>query len=73
MARFELDGKAKGGTDSEEFHKCMRDEVGPVECHVCKTKFFQGNKGQALEVCKECFEYVCSDHIYRHPNCERGR
>ena len=24
-------------------------------------------------VCKECNEYVCEDHLYRHPNCEEGK
>ena len=24
-------------------------------------------------VCPECVEYICADHLYRHPNCEAGR
>ncbi len=68
MGRF----KTEHGTDSEEFHDAMR-EAGPVECSVCGVRFFQGNKGQALEVCKGCMEYVCTEHIYRHPHCEQGR
>ena len=42
-------------------------ETGAVEC--CQkscVKFPQ-------TVCKECNEYVCEDHVYRHPNCEDGR
>ena len=72
MGRFERNGVAKSGTDSEIFYDAMR-EAGPVECIVCKVKFFQGNKGQALQVCKGCMDYVCSDHLFRHPNCELGR
>jgi hypothetical protein len=68
MGRF----KGEHGTDSEEFHDAMR-EAGPVECMVCGVRFFQGNKGQALHVCKFCQEYVCTEHIYRHPHCEQGR
>ena len=42
-------------------------ETGAVEC--CQkscTKMPQ-------TVCKECFEYVCEDHLYRHPNCNQGK
>lgn len=67
MGRF-----AESGTESEEFHDAMQ-EAGPVECSVCKIKFGQGNKGQTLNVCIECLEYVCNDHMYRHPNCSEGR
>ena len=24
-------------------------------------------------VCFVCNEYVCENHLYRHPNCDRGR
>lgn len=24
-------------------------------------------------VCTECVEYICEDHIFRHPNCEAGK
>ncbi len=68
MGRF----KTEHGTDSEEFHDTMR-EAGPVECKVCQTKFFQGSKGQSLEVCKECIEYHCIEHRFRHPHCSGGR
>jgi|FLOH01.1.fsa_nt_gi hypothetical protein len=73
MGRFERNGVEKAGTESELFYDCMKNEAGPVECHVCQVKFGQGNKGQALEVCKSCLEYVCTEHVYRHPNCEQGR
>ena len=72
MGRFTLNGKAKEGTDSEEFHNMMR-EAGPVECKVCKTRFGDGKKGLALQVCAECLDYFCLDHEYRHPNCSNGR
>mgnify|MGYP001109637303 FL=1 len=68
MGRF----RSEHGVESEEFHDAMR-EAGPVECISCKTRFFEGMKGQALEVCKECLEYICIEHRYRHPNCESGR
>jgi len=42
-------------------------ETGDVACcdKEC-TKFPQ-------TVCKECLEYVCEDHVYRHPKCEEGK
>lgn len=67
MTRF-----SKTGTNSEEFHDAMR-EAGAVECSVCKAKLGDGNKGQVLNVCIECIEYVCNEHLYRHPNCSEGR
>jgi len=24
-------------------------------------------------VCEECVEYVCEDHLHRHPDCDNGR
>ncbi len=42
-------------------------ETGAVEC--CQkscTKMPQ-------TVCVECLEYVCEDHIYRHPDCNQGK
>jgi hypothetical protein len=24
-------------------------------------------------VCEGCLEYVCENHVHRHPNCEQGR
>ncbi len=24
-------------------------------------------------VCEDCIEYLCEDHLYRHPNCAMGR
>ena len=42
-------------------------ETGAVECvQKSCTKFPQ-------TVCQECFEYVCEDHVYRHPNCNQGK
>lgn len=67
MGRFSSEG-----TESEEFHKAMK-EAGAVECSVCGVRFGQGNKGQALNVCIECLEYVCNEHMWRHPNCSEGR
>lgn len=69
MGRF-----AESGTDSEEFHEAMR-EAGPVECSVkgCGVRFSQGSNGMTLNVCEECIQYVCNDHLYRHPVCSLGR
>lgn len=64
--------REKAGTESEEFKQALK-EAGPVECSVCKVKFGQGNKGMTLNVCIECLEYVCNDHLWRHPNCSEGR
>ena len=42
-------------------------ETGAVECiQKSCNKFPQ-------TVCQECFEYVCEDHLYRHPNCNQGK
>ena len=69
MGRF----KSEHGIESEEFQECMRNEAGAVECSVCKVKIGEGNKGQSMNVCIECLEYVCNDHMWRHPNCSEGR
>lgn len=67
MGRF-----TKTGTNSEAFHEAMKN-AGAVECSVCQIRFGQGNKGMSLNVCEECLEYVCNEHLYRHPNCCEGR
>ncbi len=72
MGKYTYQGKKLGGTRSEEFEQAMRD-APPVECIVCEVRFGQGNKGQALNVCIECQEYVCNEHMWRHPNCTEGR
>lgn len=64
--------KFREGTESEEFYEAKKN-AGPVECCVCKVRFNQGNKGMTMNVCQECNEYVCNDHLYRHPNCSEGR
>ena len=73
MARFTYNGKSKGGTDSEEFDEAINKEAGSVECSVCKIKLGQGIKAGNMNVCIECIEYVCDEHLYRHPNCSEGR
>ena len=72
MGRFTKDGKPKEASDSEEFYEEVHN-APPVECIVCGVRFGQGNKGQALHVCAECLNYVCSEHLWRHPNCSEGR
>lgn len=64
--------REKGPQETDEWKEAWR-EAGPVECTVCGTKFGQGNKGQTLNVCIECLEYVCNEHLNRHPNCSEGR
>jgi hypothetical protein len=73
MGRFTFDGKEKSPTDSEWFNDIMEKEAGAVECSVCKVKIGQGKLGESMNVCIECLEYVCDDHLYRHPNCSNGR
>ena len=70
MARFTYNGISKGGTDSEEFDDAINKEAGSVECSVCKIKLGQGIKAGNM---KECIEYVCDEHLYRHPKCSKGR
>ncbi|KKM05963.1 hypothetical protein LCGC14_1748780 [marine sediment metagenome] len=72
MGRWTIDGKSKGGTESEEFHNAMQ-EAGPVECKKCKIRYGQGNRGQTMNVCQECLDYFCNDHLERHDNCSEGR
>jgi len=36
----------------------------------CCTKFCSK---MPQTVCKECNEYICEDHLFRHPNCQEGR
>lgn len=64
--------KFKYGEGSEEFEDEI-SKLGPVECIVCGVRFGDGNKGQTLNVCIECQEYVCNQHLYRHPNCSEGK
>jgi hypothetical protein len=73
MARFTYNGISKGGTDSEEFDEAINKEAGSVECSVCQVKIGQGKLGENMNVCIECIEYVCDDHLYRHPKCSNGR
>ena len=67
MGRFK-----ETGIESEEFHKALK-EAGSVECSVCGLKFGQGNKGMTINVCIECLEYFCNDHLWRHPDCSEGK
>jgi len=69
MGRF----RGEHGTDSEEFHDVIENEVGAVECWKCRVKIGQGNKGQSMNVCIGCLGYFCNDHIERHNDCEEGR
>ena len=59
-------------TETDEFKQAIHN-AEPVECSVCGVKFGQGKKGLALNVCIECLEYVCNEHMWRHPNCSEGR
>ena len=46
-----------------------RHHITGVYCKVCEKKWNRG----AINVCNECIEYYCDDHIGRHPNCPNGR
>lgn len=45
------------GSENSEYRSCT--------CIVC------GKLPQL--VCEGCIEYLCEDHVYRHPDCEEGR
>lgn len=60
------------GCEAELYHDKRYDDIlgaenTGVSCHcvVCSK--------MPQTVCKECVEYVCEDHLYRHPNCDEGR
>ena len=36
-----------------------------VWCVACESR--------PIGVCESCVEFVCKEHLYRHPNCEEGR
>jgi hypothetical protein len=72
MGRFEKNGQAKTGMDSEEFHESMI-EAGVVECWKCGQRLGDGNNGQTMNVCIECLGYFCNNHIERHDKCSEGR
>ena len=42
--------------------------AGDVKCIVCKRVRVSG-----ITVCINCIEYVCDEHLYRHPNCDLGK
>jgi len=46
-----------------------RHHLFGVYCKVCEKKWNRG----AINVCKECIEYYCDEHMMRHPNCQNGR
>jgi hypothetical protein len=46
------------------------DLIGPKGTEACLCSVC-GNMPQT--VCEGCLEYLCENHVYRHPNCEEGR
>ena len=42
-------------------------ETGSVECIVKSCTNIPNT------VCEECVQYVCKEHLYRHPDCKEGR
>jgi len=56
----------------ESFWKDPRYEVlgGRGDDVKCITKFCTK---MPQTVCKLCNEYICEDHMFRHPDCQEGR
>jgi len=46
-----------------------RHHIKGVYCKVCEKEWKRG----AINVCKECIEYYCDEHMSRHPDCQNGR
>lgn len=46
-----------------------RHHIKGVYCKVCEKEWRRG----AINVCKDCIEYYCDEHISRHPECKNGR
>ncbi len=46
-----------------------RHHIKGVYCKVCEKEWKRG----ATNVCKECIEYYCDEHMSRHPDCQNGR
>ena len=42
-------------------------ETGIVECVI------KSCMSTPQTVCIECNEYVCENHVYRHPDCNQGK
>lgn len=59
----------KGAEGTLYNDKRYDDVLGTIspDCHciVC------GKMPQT--VCEGCIEYLCEDHLFRHPDCEHGR
>ena len=59
------DAVAENYTNKSEDYSDV--ETGVVEC--CQKSCVK----MPQTVCVECMEYVCEDHLYRHPNCNQGK
>ena len=46
-----------------------RHHIKGVECKKCQKKWNRG----AINVCIECIEYFCDEHIENHGGCTAGR
>ena len=46
-----------------------RHHIKGVYCKVCEKEWSRG----AINVCNECIEYYCDEHMSRHPECKNGR
>ena len=42
-------------------------ETGSVQCA------YKGCSKLPDTVCEECVQYVCNEHLYRHPDCDEGK
>jgi len=46
-----------------------RDKVSTGEVRCCNKSCENFPDG----VCEECIQYVCKEHIHRHPDCSEGK
>ena len=65
MKRAEADlYKEKRAAQQEVYDKV---ETGEVRCCTKSCENFPDG------VCEECVQYVCKEHVHRHPDCDNGR
>jgi len=56
--------KSKQVAQKEVYDKV---ETGEVRCCTKSCENFPDG------VCEECIQYVCKEHVHRHPDCDEGK
>ena len=56
--------KSKQVAQKEVYDKV---ETGEVRCCTKSCENFPDG------VCEECVQYVCKEHVHRHPDCDEGK